>query len=62
MAQPQQQHMKYRRVYRMLVDFGHSPIKAAEIIIDAGRGKQHALQWIWIIHGFLGTGCGYYLP
>jgi hypothetical protein len=30
----------------MLVNFGHTPAKAAEIAIDAGRGEQWALMWI----------------
>lgn len=38
--------MKYRRVYEMLKRGGHSPFKAAEIVLDARRGRQWALLWI----------------
>jgi hypothetical protein len=30
----------------MLITFGHSGAKAAEIILDAKRGDQYAMQWI----------------
>ena len=32
--------------YSLLVAMGHSPAKAAEIILDAKRGDEHALKWI----------------
>lgn len=36
----------YRRVYRMLTKYGHSPVKALEMIIDARRRDKFALSWI----------------
>ena len=41
--------MKYKRIYEMLKGNGHSPIKAAEIIIDAKRGDAWSLYWIRIV-------------
>lgn len=38
--------MAYPRIYAMLKACGHSPAKAAEIILDAMRGNEHALLWI----------------
>jgi hypothetical protein len=32
--------------YDILKRFGHSPIKAAEIALDAKRGDKHALKWL----------------
>jgi len=32
--------------YEALKAYGHSPAKAAEIILDAERGDKHALAWI----------------
>jgi hypothetical protein len=34
--------------YETLKAAGHSPAKAAEIVLDAGRGDAHALRWISI--------------
>lgn len=34
--------------YEMLKRYGHSPMKAAEIVLDAGRGDQRALAWLAI--------------
>jgi len=44
--------MKYRRTYELLKSFGHSPAKAAEIVLDASRGDAHAIQWIKISFAF----------
>jgi hypothetical protein len=38
--------MKYKRIYKMLIYCGHSPSKAAEIILDASRKDKWALKWI----------------
>lgn len=32
--------------YEVLKRYGHSPIKAAEIALDAQRGDKYALAWI----------------
>ena len=32
--------------YEALKAAGHSPAKAAEIVLDAKRGDRHALAWI----------------
>ena len=32
--------------YDVLKRFGHSPMKAAEIALDAKRGDKHALAWL----------------
>jgi len=40
---------KYPRAYRALKNAGHSPMKAAEILLDASRGNERALLWIKII-------------
>ena len=37
---------RYSRIYAMLKNAGHSPAKAAEIILDACRGQRHARSWI----------------
>ena len=36
----------YPRVYRLLVNIGHSHFKAAQILLDAMRRDEFALQWI----------------
>ncbi len=36
--------MKYPRVYRMLIAYGFSAFKAAEISLDAIRGDRYARQ------------------
>jgi hypothetical protein len=33
-------------MYAALKAFGHSPAKAAEIVLDARRGDVYALRWI----------------
>lgn len=38
--------MKYKRVYEMLKSVGHTPLKAAQIILDAQRGDNFAMTWI----------------
>jgi hypothetical protein len=38
--------MKYPRTYALLKAYGHSPFKAAEMILDTSRGDAHALSWI----------------
>jgi hypothetical protein len=35
----------------MLVAHGHAPIKAAEIVLDASRGRRYALDWIRAVRG-----------
>ena len=39
-------HERYRRVYAMLKQKGHSAPKALEVIIDASRGNAYATEWI----------------
>jgi hypothetical protein len=39
----------YSRTYELLKRSGHSAFKAAEILLDASRGDQHALTWIKIL-------------
>lgn len=34
------------KIVALLIEAGHSPDKALEIAIDAGRGDYHAKQWI----------------
>lgn len=41
--------MTHPRVYALLKRAGHSPFKAAEIILDASRRSEHALIWVRII-------------
>lgn len=36
--------------YETLKRFGHSPMKAAEIALDAKRGDRHALTWLKLAH------------
>lgn len=38
--------MSYRHTYAMLKRAGHTPAKAAEIVLDASRGDRHALRWV----------------
>lgn len=40
----------YPRIYRLLKNEGHSPDKAAEIVLDAKRGDKHARYWIASLH------------
>jgi len=42
--------MKHVRVYRMLVTYGHTPQKALEIVVEARRHNQQALDWIRMVH------------
>jgi hypothetical protein len=37
-----------KRNYEALKAHGHSPAKAAEIVLDAQRGDTHALMWIQV--------------
>ena len=37
---------EYPRIYAMLKRYGHSPIAAITIVMDAMRGSRHALTWI----------------
>lgn len=37
---------RYPRVYKLLKNAGHSPAKAIEIIIDASRGNEWAMEWL----------------
>lgn len=41
--------MKHKRVYRLLLANGHSFQGAMEVIVDAKRGKEHALRWIKLL-------------
>lgn len=41
--------MKHKHIYRLLVDAGHSPMGALEVIVDARRGIKHALRWIKLL-------------
>lgn len=41
--------MKYLRIYRMLLNYGHSPMKAVEIILDAKRGDCWSISWIRMV-------------
>lgn len=41
--------MSHPRIYALLKRAGHSPFKAAEIILDGSRRQEHALIWIRII-------------
>lgn len=47
---------KYRRVYAMLVAYGHTAAKALEIVIDASRGDKFALLWIRMVHSLINVG------
>jgi hypothetical protein len=38
--------IRYPRVYRLLRRSGHTAQKALEILFDAKRGSEFALQWI----------------
>lgn len=42
-------HEQYPLIYDMLKCAGHTPEKAIEILIDAGRGDNHALRWIKLL-------------
>lgn len=35
--------------YEALKHYGHSPAKAAEIVLDAKRGNKHALAWLAVV-------------
>lgn len=41
--------MKHKRIYRMLVNNGHSPVGALDVLVDARRGKDHAIRWIKLL-------------
>ena len=38
--------MKYKKIYNLLKQNGHTPLKAVEIILDATRGNRYSRQWI----------------
>lgn len=38
--------MKHPRIYTVLKNAGHSPLKAAQIILDARRGDWWSIWWI----------------
>lgn len=40
---------KYIRTYSMLKAAGHSPLIAAEIILDCKRGDKYALTWLKVL-------------
>jgi len=40
--------MDWKQIYEALKTHGHSPFKAAEIILDARRNNQYAIEWIKI--------------
>jgi hypothetical protein len=37
--------------YELLKTYGHSPVKAAEIVLDAKRGDPHAVSWLRVARG-----------
>lgn len=43
--------------YEALKRYGHSPTKAAEIILDAKRGDTYALAWLTVVRLPGGTPC-----
>ncbi len=43
--------MRYPRTYRLLKAIGHTPLKAAEIVLDASRGDDHAMAWVRVAFG-----------
>jgi len=45
-----EQEAKNARAYEALKAAGHSPMKAAEILLDAKRGDKHALQWLQAVN------------
>lgn len=38
--------MRYKHTYRILKNYGFSPMKAAEIVLDAIRGDSYAMLFI----------------
>ncbi len=38
--------MTHKQIYKLLRNSGHSPIKAAEIMLDAARGNSWAMDWV----------------
>lgn len=42
--------MKHERSYNELKRYGHSPVKALEIIVSASRGDSFSLKWIRLIY------------
>lgn len=42
--------MNRPHIYALLKRNGHSPQKAAEILLDARRGDRHAREWIRILY------------
>jgi hypothetical protein len=43
--------------YEALKRYGHSPAKAAEIVLDAKRGDPHALAWLTVVRPAGGAPC-----
>jgi hypothetical protein len=39
----------YPRVYALLKRAGHSPLRAAQIVLDAARGDERAVIWIRVV-------------
>lgn len=44
--------MLFPNIYRMLVKAGHSPFKAAEIVISAARGDRYSRLWIATLYSW----------
>ena len=42
----QRRDVRYRRVYGMLRRYGHSPLQALRVVVDAHRGEHFAMWWI----------------
>lgn len=40
---------RWENAYAGLKRYGHSAAKAAEIILDAKRGDQHARNWLFAV-------------
>lgn len=41
--------MRHKRVYHLLIEWGHSPLKALEIVQNAIRGDEYSLFWIRLV-------------
>lgn len=39
-------YLTHPHIYQLLKQQGHTPDKAAEITLDAGRGDEHSRLWI----------------
>ena len=42
--------MKHKHIYNLLKKVGHSPAKAAEILLDAQRGDRFSIDWIHVLY------------